>query len=178
MRTFFGIEIPGDVAMQIADWRDRQLGRAGRPIPPANFHITLAFVGELAPGQLERLGESVERWVESNKPRGQVLQLDSTGYWPKPGIYWLGPRSWPDPLSRLAEKLRHLSSTAGARRDRNKFQPHVTLFRNCNVAPPAPSSIPSLELGYRHFTLFESRAGKNGVSYHPLQEWELLPPVS
>lgn len=178
MRTFFGIELPGDVAMQIADWRDRQFSHAGRPVTPANFHITLAFVGELAPGSLERLSESVERWVNTDKPGGDTILLDTTGYWSKPGIYWLGPRSWPDPLSHLAGKLRHLATGAGARRDRNTFQPHVTLFRNCSTAPPAPSGVPQLTLAYQHFTLFESRAGKTGVSYHPLQDWELPPPLS
>ena len=29
---------------------------------------------------------------------------------------------------------------------------------------------------YQHFTLFESRQGKSGVSYHPLQHWELPSP--
>jgi hypothetical protein len=38
--------------------------------------------------------------------------------WHKPGIYWLGPKKWPEQLSRLAQKLNSLGSVAGAKRDR------------------------------------------------------------
>ncbi len=177
MRTFLGLELPADIAMQIADWRNRQFHPAGRPIPPANFHITLAYIGEITPGPLERLCQAVDNWLKKDQVSGAYLELDCTGYWPKPGIYWLGPDSWPASLSQLAEKLRHLTTTVGARRDRNPFQPHITLFRNCSTAPTAPMIQPAISLPYRHFTLFESRQGKTGVSYHPLQHWELLSPT-
>jgi 2'-5' RNA ligase len=174
MRTFFGLELPADVAMQIADWRDRQLRCAGRPVPPANFHITLAFIGEIAPGPLERLCLAVDSWLEHEPVPGAQLVLDCPGYWPKPGIYWLGPGKWPEPLALLANKLRHLATSAGARRDRNPFRPHVTLYRNCSTPPAAAARQPAISLPYLDFTLFESKQGKTGVSYHPLQQWDLL----
>ncbi len=174
MRTFLALELPGKTAMQIADWRDRQCGAMGRPVPPANFHITLAFIGELSAGPLERLCLAIDEWLAGENLPGGELVLDCIGYWPKPGIYWLGPLEWPGPLSQLAGKLRHLATTAGARRDRNPFRPHVTLFRNCSTAPPVTA--PAISVQYRHFTLFESKQGKSGISYHPLQHWELSPP--
>jgi 2'-5' RNA ligase len=175
MRTFFGLELPGGLAMEIADWRDRQFGPLARPVPPANFHITLAFIGELEPPAMERLYLATEAWLAVSTPPAAELALDCTGYWPRPGIYWLGARTWPESLAQLANKLRQLATTAGARRDRNPFQPHVTLFRNCTTAPAAPSVVPPLPLPYRHFALFESRRGRTGVSYHPQQQWELAP---
>ena len=173
MRTFLALELPGKTAMQIADWRDRQCGPVGRPVPPANFHITLAFIGELSEGPLERLCLAIDQWLAGSGHPGGELVLDCIGYWPKPGIHWLGPHEWPGPLSQLAGKLRHLATAAGARRDRNLFRPHVTLFRNCSTAPPVTA--PAISLQYRHFTLFESKQGKTGISYHPLQHWELSP---
>jgi 2'-5' RNA ligase len=174
MRTFLALELPGETAMQIADWRDRQFGPVGRAVPPANFHITLAFIGELSEGRLERLCLATDEWLAGAGPAGGKLLLNCTGYWAKPGIYWLGPDEWPEALSQLAGKLRQLATTAGARRDRNSFRPHVTLFRNCSTAPPVTA--PAISLPYSHFTLYESRQGKTGVSYHPLQHWELSPP--
>jgi len=174
MRTFLALELPGETAMQIADWRDRQFGPVGRAVPPANFHITLAFIGELSEGRLERLCLATDEWLDGAGLAGGKLLLNCTGYWPKPGIYWLGPDEWPEALSQLAGKLRQLATTAGARRDRSSFRPHVTLFRNCSTAPPVTA--PAISLPYSHFTLFESRQGKAGVSYHPLQHWELSPP--
>lgn len=176
MRTFFGLELPVETAMEIADWRDRQFGFTQRPVPPANFHVTLAFIGEATPAALERLCQQVDDCLLRDQLPSEQLLLDNMGYWPKPGIYWLGPRSWPESLTALAGKLRHLAISAGARRDRHAFQPHVTLFRNCSPAPVAPMTAPEFTLPYRHFTLFESRRGKSGVSYHPLQDWELSSP--
>jgi 2'-5' RNA ligase len=173
MRAFFALEPDAQTALQVADWRDRQFAQCGRPVPPANFHITLAFLGELRSTNLERLCLSVDDWLDHSKLPGSELPLDCTGYWHKPGIYWLGAETWSEPLTRLAGKLRDLSSGVGGKRDKNNFQPHITLFRRCTVAPPAPLMAPDFVLPYQHFTLFESRQGKQGVSYHPLQHWDL-----
>jgi 2'-5' RNA ligase len=177
MRTFFGLELPADLALQIAVWRDRQFSAGiGRAVPPANFHITLAFIGEITPSSLERLYETVDAGLARTAfPGGEVL-LDTTGYWPKPGVYWLGAETFPESLSQLVQRLRQLAVNAGGRRERKPFLPHVTLFRNCTAAPAAPAEPPSFRAVYRHFTLFESRQGRSGVSYHPLQHWELPSP--
>jgi 2'-5' RNA ligase len=172
MRVFFGLELEPTTSLQIADWRDRQLACAGTPVPPANFHITLAFIGALDDHSIERLCLSVDDWLTQKATRGAALQLACTGYWHKPGIYWLGPSNWPEQLTRLAQKLNNLGSAAGAKRDRNRFQPHITLFRQCSAPPPAPMQVPTINMNYTHFVLFESRQGKRGVSYHVLQDWE------
>jgi 2'-5' RNA ligase len=178
MRVFFGLELTQEVALQVAGWRDRQFAHAGRAVPPADFHVTLAFVGELGEPALERLCNSVDEWLDRGGLAGGELLLDRTGYWHKPGVYWLGSQTWPDQLTRLANKLRTLTTGVGGKRDRNAFQPHITLFRRCSSAPPLPALPPLFRLEYRHFTLFESRPGKRGVSYHPLHHWELLPPAT
>jgi 2'-5' RNA ligase len=177
IRVFFGLELEIATALRIADWRDRQLSCDGRPVPPANFHVTLAFIGPLGDSALERLCRSVDDWLARASVYGATMTLDRIGFWPKPGIYWLGPATWPEHLDRLAQKLGSLASAAGAKRDRNPFLPHITLFRNCMGAPVAPVAAPSIPLAYRHFALFESRQGKQGVSYHVLQDWPLPRPT-
>ena len=172
MRVFFGLEPDQKTILAISDWRDRQFTAAGRPVPPANFHITLAFIGELDEREIEHLCLSVDTWLTRSLPRGAALTLDRTGYWHKPGIYWLGPTLCPPELLRLAGKLGILSQRVGGKRDRKAFQPHITLFRGCDRAPPPPASPPDFHFIFDHFTLFESRQGRSGVSYHPLTAWE------
>lgn len=173
MRVFFGLELEASTALAIANWRDRQHNCDGRQVSPANFHVTLAFVGSLGDGAIERLCRDVETWLVQAQVFAATLVLDRTGYWQKPGIYWLGPSAWPPHLDRLAQKLGSLASAAGAKRDRNPFLPHVTLFRNCVGTPAAPINDPSIAMTYGHFALFESRQGKQGVSYHVLHDWAL-----
>ena len=173
MRVFFGLAPDPNTALAIADWRDRQLRCPGRPVAPANFHLTLAFVGELPPGAIERLGHSVDEWLSRNAVPGDILTLNRTGYWNRPGIYWLGPTEWPGPLTRLARKLGSLAGAAGGKRDRRAFEPHITLYRGCTEPPPGPARLPAIAMPYRQCTLFESRQGRQGVSYHALEDWPL-----
>ncbi len=178
MRLFFALDLPGQLALDIAGWRERSFPLPGRPVPAANFHITLAFIGDVAENRLDILCDDVDGAVDKRGISGGSLQLDQVGFWPRPGIYWLGPSAWPDALEALAGRLGTLGTVHGSQKRRDSFQPHVTLFRGCEGAPPAPANAPSFELPYREFLLMESRQGKRGVSYHPVAGWELSNPGS
>jgi 2'-5' RNA ligase len=175
MRVFFALQPDPQFAVNLSTWRDRQFSHPGRAVPAANFHLTLAFIGEIQPRFLETLCQDVDRWCERSAPTGGSLQLDQTGYWHRPGIYWLGPGEWPDSLQQLAGGLRSIAARHGGKRERKRFQPHITLFRGCQSAPPAPATPPRLSLTYAEFHLFESLPGRQGVSYSPLQQWPLAP---
>lgn len=173
MRLFFALEPDRQNAIDIADWRDRQLPCTGRAVPTANLHITLAFLGEISNHRLERLCLSVDEYLQRHPAGSGALKLDQVGYWPKPRILWLGPSDWPEDLNQLAAGLAQLGSIEGGKRKRGAFQPHITLFRGCDRAPSAPASPPAFALPYRDFALMESRQGRRGVSYHPLAHWSL-----
>ena len=138
MRLFFALEPGGQTAIDIADWRDRQLPAAGRPVPVANLHITLAFLGEISSHRLERLCNAVDQYLQCKSLPGGELTLDQVGYWSKPRILWLGPSQWPESLNQLAAGLGQLGGVEGGKRKRGAFQPHITLFRGCETAPAAP----------------------------------------
>ncbi|MFV0278911.1 MAG: RNA 2',3'-cyclic phosphodiesterase [Parahaliea sp.] len=174
MRVFFGIEPGQEAALAISDWRDRQFGPCGRPVSVANLHMTLAFGGELPNTAVDSLCDATDHWVDGSDIPAVTLELDQTGYWQVPGIYWLGPSRWPPALEAQVRKLRQLLVGAGARRERRSFQPHVTLFRNCDPAPPMPAQTPAITLRQREIALFESRRLRGSVAYHVLAAW-LLP---
>ncbi len=157
--------------MSLADWRERSIRCDGRAVPIANFHLTLAFLGELQPARLDQLLDSADRLLEAHMGNNRSMMIDQVGYWPKPGIYWAGPSTWPDAVGQLADALRRLVVQFGARRERTAFQPHITLFRRCQTPPAAPSVAPAIELAAASIALFESRQGREGVSYQRLAEW-------
>lgn len=173
MRLFFALDLPGQLALDIADWRERSLPLPGRPVPVANFHMTLAFLGEVPESELDSLVQDVDALASKPGIAGGALQLDQVGFWSRPGIYWLGPREWPQSLERLARKLRNLVGFHGDQKRRESFQPHVTLFRGGADAPPPPANPPDFVLPYREFVLMESRQGKRGVTYQPVADWDL-----
>ena len=44
LRLFFALPCPPEQATAICRWRDEQ-ALQGRPVPPQNLHLTLAFLG-------------------------------------------------------------------------------------------------------------------------------------
>ena len=87
----------------------------------------------------------------------------------------LGPLASDEVLAGLAEGLRSIAVRAGGKLERKRFQPHVTLFRGCEVAPPAPSVFPRVPFDYSDFCLCESIQGRRGVTYQPLAHCDLSP---
>ena len=178
MRIFFALDLAPAAKMELVAWRDksfRELATGGmaRPVPAANFHITLAFIGDVTEQKLDRLCDSVDQSLSREPVEAVGLAINELGYWQRQGILWLGPRHCPDMLLQLAIRLQGLGTRVGGKLDNRAFQPHITLFRRCKLPPPPPLLPPDFSLDYRDFVLFESQQGKRGVSYHPLQCWQL-----
>lgn len=173
MRLFFALVPDPGAATAIGAWRDRHLPGQSRPVPLGNLHITLAFLGEVGEFRLERLCESVDGLSTAPGPAPLSLHIDQLGYWPKPGVCWIGPREWPHSLEDLARRLGEVGVEHGCKRQRGRYTPHITLLRGCRAPPPAPLQPPAFELSFDSFCLFQSRQGKRGVHYEPLADWAL-----
>jgi len=171
VRLFFGFSLGIGEALALDDWRQHNTHCDGNAVPVANFHITLAFIGEMSENRLEALIDRADGLLEGTQTHKAELPINSVGYWPKPGVFWVGPDQWPEEMSRLAASLKHLAMQFGARKDRSPFQPHITLFRRCQAAPAAPAVPPCMTVQPTAVTLFESRQGRQGVSYHSLADW-------
>ena len=167
MRAFFALDIAPDIQCAIERWRNRTMLPAGRAVPAANFHITLNFLGDIAPAQLDRL------CVEAGQIHAPELELrvDTPGYFPRPGIFWIGPRETPPDLTALVAHLRRASKKAGIKTPRKPFEPHITLFRNCQTRPPLPTQPPDFTLPCNNFTLFQSLTNHKGVRYQAVHRW-------
>lgn len=176
MRVFLGIEPSPDERRAIADWRDRHAPAAGRPVPAGNFHVTLAFLGELDQARIDTLCERVDDEALALSPSFSPpppLHLDQVAYRAKLGIYWLGGRETPPALETLARRLQQIGTRLGAKRDKYPFTPHVSLYRGCDLPPGAPDLPPDFHLLCDNITLFESRRAQRGASYQALEQWPL-----
>ena len=173
MRLFFGFDLAPETKASIADWRDRYVVADGRPVPPANFHITLAFLGQVDGKLMERLCDSVDEQRNALRPGPLSITLDGVGYFSSPGAYWLGTGADTGYLATIARKLGSIGQRFGARRERQVYVPHVTLYRRCTSPPPAPIVDPRFLLALNEVTLFESRSGRGGVVYEPRAVWAL-----
>lgn len=142
--------------------------KPARPVAPANWHVTLAFLGETDP---ERRAAYVQaaRGV-SGTPFD--LALDRFGYFFRPRVLWIGATTLPDSLSRLHGELNAALAAHGYEPDRRPFRAHVTLARKM----PPPGDLPDPgPVGWRvpEFCLVRSQLGRGGARYAVVERFPL-----
>ena len=173
MRCFFALEPDMKTKLAVDNWRQCNFPSIYPAIPAANFHLTLLFLGELSPEQLEPLIENTDRIT---LPCFSV-QLNTMGYFPKPTIGWLGCESTPPPLTELVRQLKKASFGIG-KTGNPSFVPHLSLFRGDDTPPPATLLPPDFEITFSEFGLYRSLPIKDGVTYQQMASWSLAPAFS
>ncbi|HWL62450.1 MAG TPA: RNA 2',3'-cyclic phosphodiesterase [Steroidobacteraceae bacterium] len=144
-----------------------------RPMPQADLHLTLAFLGEVPadaiPG-LQRAAVNVATALLS-------LQLSRIDYWAAPGVLCLLPEeaTTAKPV-QLAQALAVAAISCGVRMDEKPFRAHVTVARK---VPPAASGKGPWPRPLREplpftadgFVLMESARQREGPRYKVIHSW-------
>lgn len=166
VRVFFALW-PDDKVHQALAGLSMEIGplAQGKAVRTDNLHITLAFIGEVAHSEVERLAEL----AAALPGEGFSMCLDRIGYWRHSGIVWLGCRQVPEPLDRLVEGLKRGLGRRGYSIDRRRFSPHITLARRAARRPRikfAPIVWP-----VQRFCLMKSVLSPQGAQYTVIGEW-------
>ena len=164
LRLFFALPCPPALAEQIGSWRDRQ-DVAGVPVPLANLHLTLAFLGSQPVARVKAL----RALATSIQLPCFTLQLDQTSLFGD-GYACLEPGTPPDALLQLVSTLNDGLRALGIEPDRRAFRPHVTLLRN---AGGQLQQAPVLTWPVQQFGLYASHSDVAGVRYQALATWPL-----
>ncbi len=144
----------------------------GRSPRPANIHLTLAFVGDVAPARLGALREIGAAVAGSAPPL--VLVLDRTSGFRDAGIAWLGTNATPPELERLVARLRDALAAAGFPADDRAFRAHVTLARRCRRRVLATART-AIVWKVDRMTLTASDLQSDGSGYRDVAAWPLGP---
>lgn len=97
----------------------------GRAMQARNLHLTLAFIGELAPARAATLAQDCDDLAA--EPCDWTI--DMLGSFPRARVVWAGSRVTEE-LATCAARVRARLDHGGIAFDRKAFLPHVTLFRN------------------------------------------------
>lgn len=170
LRLFFALW-PEDAVRQSLAQAARELrGCPGRAVPPANFHLTLAFLADVSPERLPTLHALGDRLVLP----AFTLTLDRWGSFPGPGVLWLGPSAVPQALVSFEQVLWAELSVLGFRRDHPGFVPHVTLRRRAGRAVPA-SAPAAVRWRVGGWALVRSTRDTGASAYTPERWWPTGP---
>jgi 2'-5' RNA ligase len=143
---------------------------------PERYHITLFFLGDEVPKEVEVAAIKAARHIEAPP---FTLRLDQAGGFRNPQIpIWLGAGNPPPELEYLEQALR--KALAGLPLGRQpRFKPHLTVLRSAEKLLRT-EAIEPIEWRVDGFVLIRSVTGKGPVRYTELAHYPLrgkpLPP--
>jgi RNA 2',3'-cyclic 3'-phosphodiesterase len=179
VRLFFALWPDADTRARIAHVADalRVTGDARR-VARANYHVTLAFVGEVPQSELAVL----QQIGRDQRATGCTITLDNYEYWPDPQVVVAAARQTPEPLLELSTRLhaelalRNAALKSGHSRRLHPPPPlrvHVTLARKVVQAPVLQAMSP-FYWNARSFSLVRSDTGRAHSVYTVVDTWQLL----
>jgi 2'-5' RNA ligase len=183
VRLFVALEIPPEIREKLAE-----LIRELRAIAPhekwvraENLHVTLKFIGEVAPEKATAIRQALAL-ARSDAP--VRLDFRGLGFFPDekhPRVFWAGMETSPN-LKGLAADIEAAVEKLGVLREKRPFSPHLTLARFETRKMPqklqaAVRENMAREFGAfetREFHLIESRLKPSGAEYTTLQSFPFV----
>ena len=177
MRAFIALELPEGFVDDAAAMA-RRLARSvdGKFVPAENYHLTLAFLGEMGEAEARSAMDAMDEACRSVGPLPiDVEGLGAFGKRAGGSGLWLDVVKDPE-LMALAERVRAGLDERGVAYDGSRpFLPHVTLARRAKL----PEGLALCELPFplpceaRSVTLLRSYLDKDGARYKPLYTIDL-----
>ena len=161
----------------LALWPDSatraQLGAAANkwtrhPVPDANLHMTLLFLGSC---DLEKW-HCVDDAVSTILSEPFELDIDYMGAWPRSRTQWLGTSCAPDALGELVKALGSALVSCDFKSEQRHFVPHITLSRK-QLNPSVKAGLDVIHWSVDEFVLAESLSVTGGVRYVVHSRWPL-----
>jgi RNA 2',3'-cyclic 3'-phosphodiesterase len=170
VRVFYALWPGPDTRACIAEAAGAlSLGSAARPVPQENYHLTLAFVGEVSPARLAVL-QQIGRDL---RMAGCMIRFDAYEYWPEPQAVVAVARKAPVELTELSMQLHSFDGMHRLDRLHRPLRPHVTLARKVAQAPVLQAMSP-FHWSARSFSLVCSDTSGAHSVYTVVDTWPLL----
>jgi 2'-5' RNA ligase len=168
---FFALTCSAPLRKAISQWRALLSLRAGRPVPAANFHLTLLFLGSVDQAQIAEICTTASKIKVPGKPL--TLVLDRLEVWRKSKAIVLTPNDAPPELMRLSYVLEQAMLRFGQDQEHKEFLPHLTLVRDYQSPVPEAGIPPDFFLRADRFGLYQSHKGQ----YILIADWPLVQPT-
>ncbi len=193
MRLFAAIEMPEPVIDEISTWWQGAClhlpAAEWRDIPKQNWHLTLAFFGDIPGQDVNVLAEALAACAQETS--SIRLKLGNPGVFPgenRARVFWLGVEDVADDatgagkLKALARCCRRAGRATLRKRTAKEepFRGHVTLARKRGFSAPLTAEtlagIPQpteAKWTANRLALFQSELHRDGARYRILEEFSL-----
>jgi 2'-5' RNA ligase len=176
VRAFIALELDPSLRQALGELQQRLRPTLGgiRLVRPEGIHLTLRFLGQASPGQIQAIEPPLATAARSCPPL--EARVEGVGTFPdhgSPRVLWLGV-DLPPPASLLQAACERGAVEAGFEPEERPFRAHLTLGRwRERSARPA---LPEAELGPTRLdslVLVRSEMSKGGAVYTPLARFAL-----
>ena len=178
IRTFICIDLPGSIKDYLSELQDRlkRLGRGIRWVAPQSIHLTLKFLGDVAPDAIGDITQAAAR--ASQNTSSFALSLSHTGAFPnfhQPRIFWVGIQEESGALVNLYHRMEEELYRLQFAKENRQFSPHLTLGRSKfkdgldeMAATLEQEKCPPLSFNVRELIVMQSELASQGAIYTPL----------
>ena len=132
LRTFIALEIPRELQQIIhketAHLR-KTIGALVRWVPPGNIHLSLKFLGNISPANLDILTQMIR--AEAEACQSFVMQVNGLASFPspkRPRVIYIGLQA-PAELEALQHGIESATTRLGYEFEERGFSPHLTVGR-------------------------------------------------
>ena len=132
LRAFIAVEIPRELQEAVGKAMaplQKGIGAIVRWVPVENMHLTLKFLGDVSPTNVEMLSEMLR--AEANLFHCFELRLSGLGSFPnlkRPRVIYIGMQA-PAMLETLQRGIEAASRRLGYETEERGFSPHLTIGR-------------------------------------------------
>jgi len=132
IRSFIAIDLSGQVRRRLESLAQdlRKCGAQVGWVRTEGIHLTLKFLGDVAPGLIEDIKPALAGIASQTAP----IHLEPAGCGASPTIksprvIWVGLRGQSGPLAELARRVEAAMVPLGFKPEDRPFKPHLTLGR-------------------------------------------------
>ncbi len=182
IRTFIALELPTALKKELEKVLTRWTPHAPSGVnwvKPQNLHLTLLFIGDVAPDKIDEIDNMLQTHLESFP----IFNFTSEGleFFParEPRMLWLKLSSPDEDIVKLNRKLLRDLDSLGILADRKAMKLHITLARfKSKFAPETEREIMRYEFGkephrFESVSLFKSVLHPTGPQYTVLHKYNL-----
>ncbi len=132
IRAFIAVTLPDDIRRLLAGFQTR-LRKTPAPVKwveTDNLHLTLVFLGNIAPDKIPHLIEAMHTAAAGVRPF--TVKVHGLGVFPnphRPQVVWAGLEGDINLLGQLQQQLAAALEPLGFKPDTRPFRPHLTLGR-------------------------------------------------
>jgi len=133
LRAFIAVELPHEIQQDIYDKATvvlkKTTGSLIRWVPPENMHLTLKFLGDISPSNVDMLTQMLR--AEADSSHCFDMHVSRLGSFPslrRPRVIYIGIQA-PAGLEALRHGVESASRRLGYESEDRAFSPHLTIGR-------------------------------------------------